>query len=433
MSGATINGAMTATWPRAIIHLDLDAFYASVEQLRRPELRGKPVVVGGISDDGGRVVTARGVVSAASYEARRFGVHSAMPLATALRLCPQAIVVPVDFRAYREKSSQVFALARTVTPLVEPLSLDEAYLDVTGSRLRLGSPEEIAARLRDEILETTGLHASFGVATTKVVAKVASDLRKPRGFVVVQPGEEAAFLAPLPVRRLPGLGPAAERALAGLGVSTLGQLAALPRDVVRRRVGEHAGASLWERAQGIDDGAVSVPGRPKSVSREETFFHDVRDRAALAQRMQHLAADVGRRLRAGEWRGRTITIKLRYSDFTTLSRQHSLAIPTDADRQIATTGMELLDTCWSGDPVRLLGVGVSGLEDAGQLDLFEIPAGERDSRVDHVLDQLRSRFGDEAVRRGAARSALKDADWRGEDLRALGRDRRPLDEDPANP
>jgi len=424
-------------WPRAIIHLDLDAFYASVEQLRRPELRGKPVVVGGIEGERGRVVTARGVVSAASYEARRFGVHSAMPLATALRLCPQAIVVPVDFHAYRDKSAQIFALARAVTPLVEPMSLDEAYLDVTGSRLRFGEPEAIAARLRDEILATTGLHASFGVATSKVVAKVASDLRKPQGFVVVRPGEEAAFLAPLPLRRLPGLGPAAERALNGLGVTTLGQIVAMPRDVLQRRLGEHAGSSLWERAQGIDGGDVTVPGRPKSVSREETFFRDVRDRGALAERMRLLAADVGRRLRAGEWRGRTVTIKLRYSDFTTLTRQHSLAVATDADRQIATTGMELLDTCWSGDPVRLLGVGVSSLEDAAQLDLFgqskaeEDP--ERDSRVDHVLDQLRSRFGDTAVRRGTSRHALKDADWRGDDLRTLGgRGARPTDEEPAD-
>jgi DNA polymerase-4 len=410
----------SSDWPRAIIHLDLDAFYASVEQLRRPELRGKPVIVGGAGDGHGRVVTARGVVSAASYEARVFGVHSAMPLGTALRLCPQAIVVPVDFAAYREKSAQVFAIARGVTPLVEPLSLDEAYLDVGGSRLRFGTPQEIAARLRDEIFEVTRLHASFGVATAKVVAKVASDLRKPRGFVVVEPGDEAAFFAPLPLRRLPGLGPAAERGLNGLGVTTLGQLAALPREVVRRRLGEHAGASLWERAQGIDDGGVVVPGRPKSVSREETFFHDVSDRAVLAERMRQLAADVGRRLRAGEWRGRTVTLKLRYSDFTTLSRQVSMPVPTDADVLIAETGMRLLDAAWTGDPVRLLGVGLSALEDAAQLDLFEAPARERDSRVDRVLDQLRIRFGEAAVRRGATAPSLRDADWRGEDLRKLG-------------
>ena len=407
-------------WPRGIIHLDLDAFYASVEQLRRPELRGKPVVVGGVHDGNGRVVTARGVVSAASYEARRFGVHSAMPLATALRLCPQAIVVPVDFAAYREKSSQVFAIARSVTPLVEPMSLDEAYLDVTASRLRLGEPPEIAAKVRDEIFATTELHASFGVATTKVVAKVASDLRKPRGFVVVPPGEEAAFLAPLPLRRLPGLGPAAERGLVGLGVTTLGELAALPRDVVQRRLGEHAGASLWARAQGIDEGEVTVPGRPKSVSREETFMHDVSARPVLAERMRHLAADVGRRLRAGEWRGRTITLKLRYSDFTTLSRQVSLPNATDADVLIAATGMRLLDAAWTGDPIRLLGVGVSSLEDAAQLDLFDTPAQHRDERLDRVLDQLRSRFGEAAVHRGATAGSLRDLDFRGDDLRSLG-------------
>jgi DNA polymerase-4 len=411
---------MPPAWPRAIIHLDLDAFYASVEQLRRPELRGRPVIVGGAADGDGRVVTRRGVVSAASYEARVFGVHSAMPLATALRLCPQAAVVPVDFTAYREKSEQVFAIARAVTPQVEPLSLDEAYLDVTGSRLRFGEAPDIAARLRDEILAVTQLHASFGVATTKVIAKVASDLRKPRGFVVVPPGEEAAFLAPLPVRRLPGLGPAAERALQGLGITTLGQLAALPLDVVRRRLGEHAGGSLWERAQGIDEGEVSVPGRPKSVSREETFFRDVSDRAGLEERMRQLAADVGRRLRHGEWRGRTITLKLRYTDFTTLSRQVSLPTPTDADLLIARTGMDLLDACWSGDPVRLLGVGVSSLEDASQLDLFEGPAQERDERLDRVLDQLRTRFGDRAVRRGGAAASLRDSDFRGDDLRRLG-------------
>ena len=409
-------------WPRAIIHLDLDAFYASVEQLRRPELRGRPVIVGGARDESGRVITLRGVVSAASYEARRFGVHSAMPLARAMRLCPQAIVVPVDFTAYREKSAQVFAIARAVTPLVEPLSLDEAYLDVTASRLRFGEPDGIAARLRDEILAATGLHASFGVATSKVVAKIASDLRKPRGFVVVRPGEEAAFLAPLPLRRLPGLGPAAERGLQGLGVTTLGQLAALPREVVQRRLGEHAGASLWERAQGIDDGAVTVPARPKSVSREETFLHDVRDRAALAERMRHLAADVGRRLRHGEWRGRTVTLKLRYGDFTTITRQQSLPAPTDADRTIAETGLRLLDAAWTGAPARLLGVGVSSLEDAAQMGLFDAPAEERDSKVDRVLDQLRERFGDSAVRRGAERPALRDLDWRGDDLRRLGRD-----------
>ncbi|TMC50990.1 MAG: DNA polymerase IV [Chloroflexi bacterium] len=405
-------------WTRAIIHLDLDAFYASVEQLRRPELRGQPVIVGGWSDESGRLQTARGVVSAASYEARRWGVRSAMPLATALRLCPQARVVPVDFGAYRAASTQVFALARTYTPVVEPLSLDEAYLDVTASQRRFGAPRSIAAELRDRILDTTRLHASFGVATAKVVAKVASDLRKPRGLVVVEPGEEAAFLAPLALRTLPGLGPAAERALQGLGVSTLGQLAALPLDVLQRRLGQAAGRMLWERARGDDDSAVSVPGRPKSISREETFAHDLDDDDALNARLQELAADVGRRLRQGGWCARTVTLRMRYSDFTTLTRQLSLPAPTEADLAIAGAARGLLENCWTGSPLRLLGVGVSGLEDASQLDLFARRV-DRDTRVDHMLDQLHGRFGHSAPRRGAA-TTLRDLDFRGDDLRGLG-------------
>src|SRR6202050_4839710 len=286
---------------RAIIHLDLDAFYASVEQLRRPELRGLPVIVGGAPAGDGTAHLNRGVVSAASYEARVFGVHSAMPLRTALHLCPQAVLVPVDFRAYRDASKAVFDIARDYTPVIEPLSLDEAFLEVTASTRRFGSSRQIAEEIRARILQTTSLHASFGVATCKTIAKIASDLRKPRGFVVVEPGDEAAFLAPLPLRRLPGLGPAAGGALSGLGISTLGQLAALPLDKVQRRVGRASGTSLWERAQGIDNATVTVPGAPRSVSREETFARDVSQRDALHLRVAELASDVGARLRTGGW------------------------------------------------------------------------------------------------------------------------------------
>ncbi|MFN2452190.1 MAG: DNA polymerase IV [Candidatus Dormibacteria bacterium] len=402
---------------RGIIHLDLDAFYASVEQLRRPELRGRPVIVGGGSGPDGRVQLTRGVVSAASYEVRAYGVRSAMPLATALRLCPGAVVLPVDFAAYRAKSAQIFAIARAVTPLVEPLSLDEAYLDVTGSRLRFGEPAAVAARLRDEILAATGLHASFGVATSKVVAKVASDLEKPRGFVVVAPGDEAAFLAPLPLRALPGLGPATEAALGALGVSTLGQLAALPVDSLRRRCGAAVGEALWLRAQGRDASTVTPPGRPKSVSREETFVRDISDRAQLVARIQELAADVGRRLRAGGWTARTVTLKLRAADFSTLGRQSTLPAPTHADRVLGAAAVRLLDASWGGGPVRLVGVGSSALESAGQLDLLD-PAGRRETTLDHALDGLRSRFGEAAVRRGTT-PGLRDLDFRGDDLRSL--------------
>ncbi len=402
-----------AVTQRSIIHLDLDAFYASVEQLRRPELQGRPVIVGGAPSADGSPQLHRGVVSAASYEARVFGVHSAMPLITAMRLCPQAVVVPVDFRAYRAASKTVFDIARDYTPVIEPLSLDEAFLEVSGSTRRFGTAQHIAEAIRDRILEATGLHASFGVATCKTVAKIASDLRKPRGFVVVDPGDEAAFLAPLPLRRLPGLGPAAERALNGLGIATLGQLAALPLDTVQRRVGRASGSSLWERAQGIDTAPVSVPGAPKSVSREETFARDVAQRSALHLRIAELSSDVGARLRTGGWTARTVTLKLRYSNFTTITRQETLASATATDTTVRDAAVALLDTAWSGDAVRLLGVGVSGLEEAPQLDLFAQPANDR---IDRTLDRLRERFGQDAIRRGTG-DGLHDLDWRGDDLR----------------
>jgi DNA polymerase-4 len=398
---------------RAIIHLDLDAFYASVEQLRRPELRGLPVIVGGAPAGDGTAQLNRGVVSAASYEARAFGVHSAMPLRTALHMCPQAVVVPVDFRAYRDASKKIFDIARDYTPVIEPLSLDEAFLDVTASTRRFGSSRHIAEEIRDRILTTTHLHASFGVATCKTIAKIASDLQKPRGFVVVEPGDEASFLAPLPLRRLPGLGPAAERALMGLGISTLGQLAALPLDTVQRRVGRASGTSLWERAQGIDTAPVTVPGAPRSVSREETFARDVAQRDALHLRIAELASDVGARLRTGGWTARTVTLKLRYSDFTTITRQETLRTSTATDTTVRDAALALLDAAWSGSAVRLLGVGVSGLADAPQLDLFDRPAVDR---IDHTLDSLRERFGRDAIRRGTG-DGLHDLDWRGDDLR----------------
>jgi len=398
--------------------MDLDAFYASVEQLRRPELRGKPVIVGGGDAGGGRAQMSRGVVSAASYEARVHGVHSAMPLATALRLCPHAIVVPVDFAAYRAASSAIFVIAREYTPLIEPLSLDEAFLDVTGSARRHGPAPQIAALIRDRVLAECSLHASFGVATCKTVAKVASELRKPRGFVVVAAGDEASFLAPLPLRSLPGLGPATETALSGLGIRTLGELAALPLELVQRRVGNVQGRSIWERARGVDESPVTVPGRPRSVSREETFARDLDDRATLEQRLADLSADVASRLRAGAWTARTVTLKLRYSDFTTITRQESLPSGTDSDRDVRNAARRLFDAAWSGARVRLLGVGVAGLEDVAQMDLFTRPAS---ARLDHTLDAVRKRFGHNAIRRGAG-AALRDLDWRGDDLRSISTD-----------
>jgi DNA polymerase-4 len=372
------------------------------------------VIVGGGADD-----QRRGVVSAASYEARRFGVHSAMPLGRARRLCPHAVVLPVDFTAYRQASREVFALARELTPQVEPVSLDEAYLDVTGSIAWRGPPDAMAVDLRDRIAEVCHLDASCGVATSKLVAKVASDLRKPKGMVVVAPGEEAAFLAPLPLRRLPGLGPAAESELARLGISTLGELAALPVSVLQRRLGVHAASSLSERARGVDRSAVTVPERPKSVSREETFPTDIGDRPEIHRRLRACAADVGRQLRQAGWSARTATLKLRYADFTTLSRQVTWATPQHGDTALAEAAMRLFDGTWTGAPIRLIGMGVSGIVEAAQLDLFDADAAPRDVRLDHTLDSLRDRFGQAAPRRGVV-PALRDLDFRGEDLRDEG-------------
>ncbi|MDQ6856703.1 MAG: DNA polymerase IV, partial [Candidatus Dormibacteraeota bacterium] len=299
---------------------------------------------------------------------------------------------------------------------MEPVSLDEAYLDVTGSIRRMGPPDQMARDLRDWIKEQCQLDASCGVATSKMVAKVASDLEKPRGMVVVPPGHEAAFLAPLPLRRLPGLGPASEKALSNLGLVTLGDLAAFPLDVLRRRIGEHAAISLSERARGIDRSDVTVPERPKSISREETFSVDVSERAELHRLLRACAADVGRQLRHGRWAARTATLKLRYSDFSTYTRQLTWPAPKDGDVVLAQAAISLFDAAWSGAPVRLLGMGVSGVIDASQLDLFDAGGAPRDTRLDRTLDSLRQRFGNAAPKRGGA-PALRDLDFRGEDLR----------------
>ncbi len=355
------------------------------------------------------------MVSAASYEARRYGVHSAMPLGRAVRLCPTAAVLPVDFPAYRQASTRIFALARALTPLVEPLSLDEAYLDVTATP---GDPEEMAIRLRDQILAETGLHASFGIATCKTVAKIASDLRKPRGFVVVRPGDEAEFLRPLPLRTLPGLGPSTAGTLAGLGLRTLGELAGHPAALLERRLGKAAAHSLTRRARGIDTSPVVPPSTTKSISREETYDRDVVDAGMLRERVRHLSADVGRRLRAAGLSARTVSLKIRYADFTSLTRQCPLDGGSDSDAAITSGALALLTATHQPDrPVRLVGVGVHNLENAAQLDLFSAPRAARERHLDATLDALQRRFGPGAVHRGAPAPELRDLDWRHEDLR----------------
>ena len=386
----------------------MDAFYASVEQLRRPELRGKPVVVG---HDG-----PRGVVAAASYEARKFGIHSAMPSATARRLCRQAIFIPADFVAYREASARVFSVLSRHTPVIEPLALDEAYLDLSGDRDARATAGATARRLKVEIREATGgLTASVGIGTCKVVAKVGSDLRKPDGMVVVPPGTEAAFLAPLPLRVLPGLGPAAERRLTGLGLRTVADLLAVPPEVLRMRLGRSADG-FRALAAGQDDRPVAVPGRAKSISREVTFERDVADPLQLRSHMRALAQDVTRSLRKSALWSRTVRLKVRYTTgFETHTLQATLPAATDTDREFLETADRLLaDVIRDGRPVRLIGIGAANLVESGQQSLLA-GGDRRDRALDAAMDQLRSRFGSSAVRRGPAEGASQ-LDFRREDI-----------------
>lgn len=400
---------------RVVMHVDLDAFYASVEQLRRPELRGKPVIVGGAGVDG-----ERGVVAAASYEARPFGVHSAMPLSRARRLCPRAIFVPCDFKAYREASQGVFAILDHYSPVIEPIALDEAYLDCTGQEALLGAPETVAIRLRDQVKAECGLDISIGVASSKLVAKVASELRKPRGLVVVPWGSERQFLAPLPLAKLPGCGPATVSRLERIGVHTIGELAALPEALLAELFGKY-GTMLGAHARGLDSSEVTPPGDPKSISREVTFDHDQVNMTRVRETALGLLQDVGHSLRAHGLSARTVTLKIRYQPFDTQSRQATLTLPTDRDDELAEALRRLFDNQVDRRrAIRLIGAGVSNLEArAAQLSLLEDRSSRR-AQLDEQLDGLRERYGDQVIMRGmAARPHQKDV--RRDDLDTLQR------------
>jgi DNA polymerase-4 len=374
----------------------MDAFFAAVEQLDHPEWRGRPVIVGGPP-------TGRGVVSPASYEARRFGVHSAMPSAQAARLCPEAIWVRPRFERYRTVSSELQALFLSVTPHVQPVSIDEAFLDVTPTPHRTTDPVA-TARLLQQAIDALGLSCSIGVATSKTVAKIASDHDKPHGITVVRPGEEAAFLSPLPVSALPGIGPTTTRTLANLGVRTLGELAGLDERLAAQTLGTIA-PSLILRARGIDLSPVRAERDVKSVSHERTFPHDVRERAEVEAEIRHLAAKVGARLRRHHLAGRTVTLKLRYADFTTKTVSRTLSGPTDLDSEVAAAALALLARAWTpGAGLRLLGVGVSGfcapMRQMGLLDGTDPGALDRERALMHSLDAVRERFGPDSIRFG---------------------------------
>ncbi|MFD0905655.1 DNA polymerase IV [Actinomadura sediminis] len=391
----------------AILHVDMDAFFVSVELLERPELRGRPVIVGGAG--------ARGVVSAASYEAREYGVHSAMPMTRARRLCPHAVVLPVSHGKYSRVSASVFELFRSITPLVEPLSLDEAFLDVSGAVRRLGRPAEIARSVREQVRAQQGITCSVGVASTKFVAKLASTRCKPDGLLVVPADGAVEFLHPLPVASLWGVGERTEQALARLGLRTVGQLAQVPVVTLQRELGNALGAHLHELAWGRDPRDVVAHTPDKSIGAEETFETDVDDPEVIRRELLRLAERVGERLRAGGHAGRTVSVKLRMANFKTITRARTLAEPTDLARVIYITACELYEGAGlERVRLRLVGVRVENLLPAGeaprQLALDEPESGWREA--ERAMDQVAHRFGRGAVRPAALVRRAADGDGR---------------------
>ena len=389
-----------------ILHVDMDAFFASVELARRPQLRGLPVIVGGAQ---------RGVVLAATYEARAFGVHSAMPMAAALRLCPQAVVVPPEHARYREVSEGVMEVLRSVTSLVEQVSVDEAFLDVSGALRRLGRPTEIAARIRQEVRDRYQITCSVGIASTKFVAKLASSHAKPDGVLLVPRSATTDFLRSLPVGALWGVGERTETALARWGIRTVAELADMDVTTVQRAVGKVAGAHLHDLAWGRDPRPVS-PGRvEKSAGAEVTFSSDVSDLSVVEAKVRELADTCASRLRRNGWVGRTIAIKVRTADFRTLSRSRTLDSPTDVGREVYLAARELLAAVdLGGLPVRLIGVRVEGLsptaESVRQPTLDEAAGGASEARreAERAMDGVRARFGRQAITAGPVAAGLRD-------------------------
>ena len=375
--------------PPTIAHVDMDAFYASVEQRDRPDLRGKPVIVG--ASPGGR-----GVVSAASYEARRFGVRSAMPISRAARLCPQGVYLPVDMDKYQRVSAEIMAILREFSPLVEPISVDEAFIDLAGTTVLFGPPAETVRTIKTRIRAETGLTASAGLAANKFVAKVASDLEKPDGLVIVAPGTEASFLAPLPVERLWGVGRVLAEALANMGIATIGQLQKIAGSTLERRFGQH-GRYLHDLAFGRDDRRVEPSTAAKSIRAESTFGVDCREPERLRRTLRRHAERVARQLREEGLAAARVTLKLRYADFRTLTRSHT-GDPTRDGLELYRRALALLEREAPTEPVRLIGLSASGLGPGGQgqLPLLD-PVALRRERLGPVVDRLAARFGEGAV------------------------------------
>jgi DNA polymerase IV len=371
----------------SILHVDMDAFFVSVELLERPELRGKPVVVGGRPDQ-------RGVVTAASYEARKYGVHSAMPLRNAGRLCPHAVFLDGHHEKYGEWSERVATILAKFSPIVEMVSIDEAYLDLAGTERLHGPPLAAADKLLRTITQTTELPCSAGLATTRLVAKVASDQAKPRGLLWVAPGQEARFLAPLPVRKIPGIGEVTERALRALGIETVEQLAAISQEKLETVFGQW-GDALYRKARGGDSYEFVIDAEPKSISHNHTFGEDTNDTDALHALLSHLSQKASKRLREAGLATRTLTLTIRYAGFDTHTRAKTLSEPTRLDADIFRVFNSLFaEHRDMKRKIRLLGVSLSGLtHGAEQLDLLEAERRERLEKLTRATDKLRDRFG----------------------------------------
>jgi len=399
---ASTSAAASSATP--ILHIDMDAFFVSVELLSRPELRGLPVIVGGQKDQ-------RGVVTSASYEARRFGVHSAMPLRTAGRLCPQGVYLDNRHELYMEWSDRIATILSKHSPVVEMASVDEAYLDFTGTERLLGPPLLAADNLLREIRKTTGLPCSGGLASTRLVAKVASDQAKPLGLVWVPTGCEAAFLAPLDVRKVPGIGKVTEGALNALGIRTVAQLAAVPREKLEETFGRW-GDALTRKAHGQDAYEFFVDAEPKSISHNQTFGADTNDRRQLETTLSFLAQKTAKRLRESGLYTRTISVTLRYTDFRTETRSKTLAEATDLDGLIVGTAQTLFSSNWDGHAkLRLIGVSLESLSTApAQLALIDAERKAKLERLARTTDQLRDRFGFTKIQLGGslARPAAKE-------------------------
>ena len=383
--------------PKHIIHLDMDAFYPAVEVLDNPELKGKPVIVGGSRE--------RGVVSSASYEARKFGVHSAQPMATAMRLCPHAIVLPTRMARYQEVSQQVFEIFHVFTPLVEPLSIDEAFLDVSGCTRLFGSPVEIAKKIKQQVVGMTGLTISAGVAPTKFVAKVASDMEKPDGLTVVEPGKVREFLDPLPIKKMWGAGKVTQKALARLGIHTFKDLRLASVELLETEFGKH-GTHMHQLALGIDPRDVVILHDVKSVGHEVTYSADIRDLEQAKRQLLSLADRVARRMRRKGLEGKTVTLKVKYSDFKLITRSATLHHHTNDNAVIYAEVCRLLEKTAVGKrPVRLLGVSLSNLSDTGsgrQLSLFsQDESNEKRKELNKTADSIFEKFGKRGIRPGS--------------------------------